>query len=139
MLRCARWWVGAPMAIRKTLCWVGQYVGPVLVVVVVGWSGSVEVEADERHAKSIKDEMGIEPGSNGVVSPAVRKGTREGETEDKLSSSKSFKSRAVVAGATCLVVDRPDLYVVLSEGWVSGNACSGPPGPSRVNCIARYL
>lgn len=47
------------------------------------------MEADERHGAQINKDMGIVPGSNGVVPPVVREGASEGEIAEKLSRSES--------------------------------------------------
>lgn len=39
----------------------------------------VELEADERHDRLISEYVGSEPGSNSLVSPAVRMGSGDGE------------------------------------------------------------
>lgn len=59
----------------------------------------VELEAAGRPGELTKKQMGIEPGSNGVVSPLVRDDTGEGKIEEKLRSSESCRYRAVAAGA----------------------------------------
>lgn len=69
MSRSPRCSVGGRATIRMSLCWVVRYVG--------GEEG-VELEADERHGELIKTDMGIEPGSKGVVSPVLREEAGEG-------------------------------------------------------------
>ena len=98
---------------------------------------AIEYEADRRHAEQIMQEMWIDEGSNGVVSPCVREWTEKDE-EEKLSAEEASAYRRTAARANYIAPDRPDLQFAVKE------ACRGMSSPGmademRMKRIARYF
>ena len=70
-----------------------------------GW----EVEADQRHADLIAQELALED-ARGVTTPGENKPRRmEGENEEELSPEEATRDRGIAARANDLAVGRPDI------------------------------
>lgn len=98
----------------------------------------MELEADEKHNRLIREGLGILPGSNGVVSPAVRAQVGKHGSDEKSSREGSCKYRAAAARANYLGLDRPDHQFVVKA------VCRGMAAPSeadlrKVKRIARHM
>ena len=76
-----------------------------------GW----EVEADQRHADLIVQELGLSD-AKGVIPPGENDPRRkEGENEEELTPDEATRYRAIAARANYLAADRPDLMYSSKE------------------------
>ena len=98
----------------------------------------IEYEADEKYAKVIIEEMGLNEVSNGVDGPAVKEKDEDDKAEEELSKAEATEFRRVAATANYLASDRPDLQYATKE------VCRDMSQPRRrswekLKRIARYL
>lgn len=85
------------------------------------------MEGDEKHGRLIREELGILPGSIGVVSRVLRAEVDEDGGDEKVSREEATKYREMSARASYPSVDRPDIRYVVKK------ACSGMPSPSEAD------
>ena len=110
--------------------------GPVRILnrIVTSTRDGIEYEADQRHAKIIVREAGLEESSREVVTPGINEGedcSEEGEVDEKLY-------RALAARGNYLGQDRVDIQFAAKEV----SRFMSTPEPSngkKVKRVARYL
>ena len=83
----------------------GRLLNRVLRCTPTGW----EVEADQRHADLIVQELALED-ARGVITPGENEPRRkDGENEEELDSEEATRYRCIAARANYLAADRPDI------------------------------
>lgn len=89
----------------------GRFLNLVLRCTSTGW----EVEADQRHADLIEQELAMEEAC-GVITPGEYEPRRkEGENEEELSEEKATMYRGIVVRANYLGADRHDIMYAVNE------------------------
>ena len=112
----------------------GRLLNRVLRCTPTGW----EVEADQRHADLIVQELALE-NARGVITPGENEPRRkDGENEEELSSEEATRYRGIAARANYLAADRPDVMYAVKE------LCRGMAKPTRAHWhklkrLGRYL
>merc|ERR1712023_503305 len=99
-----------------------------------GW----EIEADQRHADLIIQELDL-ASAHGVITPGENEPRRkEGENDEALDPAQTTRYRAITARANYLAADRPDLMYSVKE------LCRGMANPTKeywhkLKRLGRYL
>lgn len=81
-------------------------------------NGRIEYEADEKHVKTILEELGLEEGSNGLEVPVERRSSPEGdgeEEDEEMAPHEAKRFRALAARANYLGLDRYDIQYAAKE------------------------
>ena len=105
---------------------------------IVSWgSDGITYEADQRHAELIIRDVGLDPKSNGVVTPGVKRKEEE-EDQSALDKGNALVYRACVARANYMVQDRSDVQYAVKE------LCRSMSSPTQsdwlaLKRLARYL
>ena len=71
-------------------------------------------KADPKHARIIKEEMGLSDDSKGVRSPSWREASGDGD-EGALTAEEKSRFRRVAARANYLAMDRPDIQFAVKK------------------------
>ena len=112
----------------------GRLLNRVLRCTAHGW----EVEADQRHADMIVQELDLS-NAHGVITPGECEPRRkEGENDEELSPAETTRYRGITARANYLAADRPDLMYTVKE------LCRGMAKPTKAHWhklkrLGRYL
>merc|ERR1712078_164577 len=89
----------------------GRLLNRVLRCTPAGW----EVEADQRHADLIVQELDLAK-AHGVITPGDTEPRRkEGKNEEELNPEETTRYRAITARANYLAADRPDIMYAVKE------------------------
>ena len=75
----------------------------------------VEIEADARHGRIIREQMGIQDDSNSLSAPSAREELGDGKQDQALGRHDAKWYRGVAARANYLGLDRPDLQFSVKE------------------------
>ena len=112
----------------------GRLLNRVLRCTPAGW----EVEADQRHADLIVQELDLS-NAHGVITPGeVEPRRKEGENEEELNPEETTRYRAITARANYLAADRPDIMYSVKE------LCRGMAKPTKAHWhklkrLGRYM
>lgn len=98
----------------------------------------VEIEADDKLARAIRQDMGIVEGSNGLAATAVRQEWGPDESAEFLERREASTHRGVAARTHYLGLDRPDAQYGIKE------ACRAMSTPTtkdlaKIKRLARYV
>ena len=84
---------------------------------IVTWTPEgIECESDQRHAEIIVKQMGLEPGSKAVATPALRMKIDEvKDGNEELGNDQATVFRGIVARGNYLSRDRSDIRFAVKE------------------------
>jgi hypothetical protein len=104
-------------------------------------NGKIEYEADEKHAKTIIEELELDENSNGLEAPIERDANilgEQGEYSEEMDAKEAKEFRGLAARSNYLSLDRFDIQYAAKE--VSRDMASPKKGSwKKIKRLGRYL